>query len=475
MHGINLIKIRFHILIFSTAILVRLVFLLWGWLGQGLADESTLARVYAEQGYSLAAGYGYVRSSPGAGQEAITKLRREVVVNGFIAHPAYAEPLPTENITPEFLHPPGYPILFAALHRVLAIPAELPIRVVGLLLDSLAALLLFAIVRKFFHVEVAVYAGLLYAVFLPLAYYSTVSGLPIGLLSFFMLLAFYTLLRAMEGRGQMKGLWFAVMAIVIAMSVYFRPDFLLFPAFMAVFLLLFRKVAWRNSLYLVAVQILVFILLLPWAHRNYQLSGKWIFTSSSVGATLITGLGEFDNPWGFGYTDEHRTADALAQGITSPWSPEADVYFRALFVESVLKHPIGFVKSVMFRLPLALIPPLDWGYENPCKTRSFTEFKEEGEDRYAVVTKRFTYVLSAYWDRLLFAAINSVAIIAILIFLYREKERRWLILFLLAPHVYNIITHLVTHIEPRFMLPTIYGYLLVLAYWATGLLKKGNP
>jgi hypothetical protein len=150
MHGINLIKIRFHILIFSTAILVRLVFLLWGWLGQGLADESTLARVYAEQGYSLAAGYGYVRSSPGAGQEAITKLRREVVVNGFIAHPAYAEPLPTENITPEFLHPPGYPILFAALHRVLAIPAELPIRVVGLLLDSLAALLLFAIVRKFF-------------------------------------------------------------------------------------------------------------------------------------------------------------------------------------------------------------------------------------------------------------------------------------------------------------------------------------
>jgi ABC-type sugar transport system ATPase subunit len=170
-----------------------------------------------------------------------------------------------------------------------------------------------------------------------------------------------------------------------------------------------------------------------------------------------------------------RAADALAQGITSPWSPEADVYFRALFVESVLKHPIGFVKSVMFRLPLALIPPLDWGYENPCKTRSFTEFKEEGEDRYAVVTKRFTYVLSAYWDRLLFAAINSVAIIAILIFLYREKERRWLILFLLAPHVYNIITHLVTHIEPRFMLPTIYGYLLVLAYWAAGLLKKGNP
>ena len=39
------------------------------------------------------------------------------------------------------------------------------------------------------------------------------------------------------------------------------------------------------------IQSIVFILLTPWAYRNHEICGRWIFTSTATGWTLVGGLG----------------------------------------------------------------------------------------------------------------------------------------------------------------------------------------
>jgi hypothetical protein len=96
---------------------------------------------------------------------------------------------------------------------------------------------------------------------------------------------------------------------------------MLMPLFVGLGLWLYTRRFWQSFSAMVFAQVVVFLVLSPWAFRNYGICGRWVFTSSGVGATLITGLGEFNNPWGFGYTDEDRYKQAVLQGFSSAWSP----------------------------------------------------------------------------------------------------------------------------------------------------------
>lgn len=163
-------------------------------------------------------------------------------------------------------------------------------------------------------------------------------------------------------------------------------------------------------------------------------------------------------------------------GIDSPWSSAADVYFRDLYAQSIVEHPVAALSMVARRAPLALLAPYEFGYVNTRKTASFTDLRiNEGLDRYDVLLQRPFYLLAAYWDRLLMMAFSGLCLLAAALMLWRERERRAAVWFLLSAHVYTLSTHALIHIDPRFLLASIFAWLAPVMWLALVAVRKRRP
>ncbi len=451
-------------MVFVAALLVRVAFAMWSWSGFYAFPQSGMSRLYFKEGYAIAAGYGYVTGFTKKGHDVLGKLYGRVNAEGIRATPEIAQPLAAEDVRIEMVHPPGMSLLVAGINRVFGIPADVPIQVISILLDSIAAVLIWWVAATFLSARMGVAAGLVYAFFPPLAHAAAASRMPVGMCSFFVIACLVCVLQATRCRAGKALAWYAAAGLVLGLGSYLRPDYLLMPVFMFLGLWAFTRRFFRSAGAMILTQVLAIVTLLPWAYRNHSICGRWVLTSTSVGATLIVGLGEYDNPWGFGGSDVDRAREVKAQGIAHPWSSEGDVYFRGLFWKSVKQKPLAYVMTIVRRVPLVLATPFTFGYENPWKTQHFSEAREAGDDRYQVVKRRPLYVLAAYWDRLAMGGLVLTSILASAFMLIKERRSFGLLLLLFSPHLYSIASHIVTHLEPRFLMPSIFSALIGLAY-----------
>lgn len=450
----------------AVAFAVRLGYVLWTLSGApSLEPTSTLAKSYLEEGYGLVAGYGYVEVDPGT--EAAATLHRVVEraeVQGQRIDPAQVPPMPAEGSRPRMLHPPGLSLVVAGLHLLTGGAASRPLLVLGALLDTAAALLFMALMRLLFSARLGFVAGLAYALFLPVAWLTSSTLLAEGFLPFFVVATVWAILRGVRATGSPWG-WYALAGLATGVGALLRPDYLLLPLWTAPALVFLGRRIRHAAAAMVLAQAIAVMCLLPWAARNHDLTGRWIFTSTSVGATLVGSLAEFDNPWHFEPEDGHRGRLAAEQGLASPWMSEADVYFRKLYLDSVREHPMGAVVALVKRLPLAFFAPYGFGYVNPAKTIKFAQLKAEtGMDRYQVLLNRPGYVLAAYWDRLLISLVSTLSTLAAALMIWREKRRRAVVWFLLSPHLYSIAVHVVVHIEPRYLIPSVFSWVAALVW-----------
>jgi 4-amino-4-deoxy-L-arabinose transferase-like glycosyltransferase len=455
--------------IFLWAALFRLLFLLWSWTPWLAEEQSGMSRLYFRQGYGLAAGYGYV-SSTGKGGAALKTLYDQVNIQRIPARPVTAPALPNDGVYYETLHPPGMAALIAGWHMASGKPADVFMQIFGLLEDSAAAVLLAWLVAQALGPDVGYATGLIYAFFPPLANESAAARTPEGLMSLFVIGTLACVWMALVRQPRRWLPWALAAGLVLGVGSYLRPDYILLPVALGAGAWAMTRRFWLSFRGLVVVQLMALVVLLPWAWRNHALCGRWIFTSTSVGPTLITGLGEYRNPWGFGATDTDRDKEAAAQGFVSAWSPEADAYFRKLFLQSIREKPLGYVESVVKRIPLAVAPPLDFGFANPAKQESFSQLRARtGTDRYGALRTSLVHTLAAYADVLAMAAVCLAALLASAYMLWCERARWGLVIFLLMPHLYSIGSHLLAHFEPRFLLPSIGCLLIGLGYVAARL------
>ena len=154
---------------------------------------------------------------------------------------------------------------------------------------------------------------MIYAFYPPFAWHSTVGKSADGLMMVFVVGSFAALLKGILSSPSKKSLpWFVISGVILGCGSYIRPDYLLLPVFLGIASWAYTRSFFRSLLYLGIVQILALVVLFPWAYRNHSYCGRWIFTSSSVGATLITGLGEYHNPWNFGGMDSDRARQVRA-------------------------------------------------------------------------------------------------------------------------------------------------------------------
>lgn len=455
--------------IIVATLVVRLAMILWSLSGAYISPQVGLSERYFREGYAIDAGWGYSTD-----EEPLSSLTpsQQRVERGE-AGTEVAVPRPA-GFYGETLHPPGFSLLVAAVHRIFGGNASLPIMVLGALLDALAAAILYLMVRAVWSEQVAYATALTYALFLPQAYAVTADRLPNGIISLFIIGSLACVFYALGAERRRIYLWFAVAGLVLGIGGYMRPDYDLLAVGLFPFVWLYSR-NFRRSVQAAGLMLLVTcVTLLPWAYRNHQLYGQWTFTSSAVGSTLVEGLGRFNNPWGIGYSDDWLTREASAHGFKSAWTLEADNYFSKIFAKDVAEHPLAYVGTIVKGVPLVVAPAHLFGFVNPLKTKTFTQQRTSGIDRYQALLREPLYIVSAYWDALIFAVLSFTFLVCSMYMLFAERRRLPVVALLMAPHVYGLLTHLISDPEPRYVLPSMFCLMIGFGYCLNAALARIN-
>lgn len=240
---------------------------------------------------------------------------------------------------------PGYPAFVAGsirLAEALGMPdrarliARLLLSVVGTATCGLVALL----GRELFDARVGTVAAAISALAPPLVGFSVVL-LSEAIFTATMLVSLWCVARLVRATVQGAATarlvgWGALSGVAIAMAVYVRPSWLLAAPSLAVTYVLYFRRTRRLSQSLAVASILVgctYAVLSPWAFRNFQVTGHWVFTALWAGPSLYDGF----NPAATGQTDlRFFDKDHLLDRMTEY---EVDRAYTHKASEFIREHP----------------------------------------------------------------------------------------------------------------------------------------
>ena len=447
-------------------ILVGLIFrIVWSCLVYSLPfqnPQSTMSKMYVRSAYLILAGEGYAQVLPSS--PAQSYLDERIIKPNLVGKKISSKDeykIPREGLYPEALHPPGTSVLAAAFMKVTDVDGWRSLQILGTIFDIIGIVVIWYLSALLCPAAkwLPFISSLIYAIYPPI-----VSGVASARETAFVvpltLLSLYTYVRYYESR---KVKYFLFSAAATGAAAYFRPDALLFTAFLS--LIHFGEILDKLSLIrvskfllrpLVAIGIAL-IILLPWAIRNYEIFNRPIFTSTSTGCVLIVGLGTHPNPWGFGRSDLDRHTEAKAAGYLNGFDPAADKFFQEKFINAVKSDPLAFTKIVLLRIPMAIAPPYNLGLQIP--QESFGKIRAKGE-----ISNNITTLLKSYWPEALCSLSAFLGLVGVF-YMYRKIDDRtklWLILIL--PYSYVVLVHLFTHMAPYYLLPAISSQIIGLGF-----------
>jgi 4-amino-4-deoxy-L-arabinose transferase-like glycosyltransferase len=229
--------------------------------------------------------------------------------------------------------------------------------------------------------------------------------------------------------------WLLATGVVTGLGMYFRPGVLLVPVALALAAL--PWIGWRRTLAAALVPLVAAAALAaPWTVRNYEEFDRFIPMRIGVGQNLWEGLGEIDNDFGAVLDDQVTERQVREEDPSLVYgTPEYDEHLREKAVEAIQDHPGHAAKLVVRRafvttvglhnldLPLGLAEPL-------------------------------LFVLA----------------VAVAVATWRRFPRQNA--FLAAVPIATLLPYLVLHVEPRYMLPASFAYLIWLALGADLLLER---
>jgi hypothetical protein len=259
-----------------------------------------------------------------------------------------AEPVGIQRL----VHPPGYPILIAAVYKIFG-HSNAALTWAHLLLNALSVTILFLLVAELLPRPLALIAGMLVAISPQLAAHSPVL-LPDSLVALPILASVYLLVRA---RRKPSLLAVLLAGALIGFSCWLRSNAMLLAPFLS--LLIFFTFAgnrrWRYALGFVVAAVLA---ISPVTIRNWVLFDRFIPLSLGAGITLVEGIADYDYDKRFAMPasdEEGKRKDAewhnrpdYAAALWRPDGIERDRYRFSRGLAVIRDNPLWFL-SVMMR------------------------------------------------------------------------------------------------------------------------------
>jgi 4-amino-4-deoxy-L-arabinose transferase-like glycosyltransferase len=245
---------------------------------------------------------------------------------------------------------PGFPLLLAVSIKLFGnnvFAASLLMAVVG----AGCCWLTWILARTLFDETTANWAMLSVAVS-PLQIGSNVQILSEAWFSFGLLICLLALARLiLQPLAASYGRTAFANGVLTGLTVLIRPGWILWTGLSAFLVLLFGKMCIRRRFLSGALLGLgCFVALLPWAWRNHEVTGHWIFTSLWSGPSLYDGLHEGAT----GASDMQFLEDDNLFAKMSEF--DVNEHYNKLAVEFVLSHPgrtiqLAFIKAGRYLSP----------------------------------------------------------------------------------------------------------------------------
>jgi len=251
------------------------------------------------------------------------------------------------------LRTPGFPLLLAASINVFGksvFAASLVMAVVG----TGCCWLTWLLARKLFDESTALWAMLLVAVS-PLQIGSNVQILSEAWFTFGLLVCLLALARLLqqEATASCGRIAFAN-GILTGITVLIRPGWLLWAGVSSLLVILFGQMTFAKRILCSALICGgCIVALLPWAWRNHEVSGHWIFTSLWSGPSLYDGL----HPNATGASDMNFFDQENVLSTMSEYDMNAHYKQRA--IDFVMSHPRRTIELAFLKAGRYLSPSLN--------------------------------------------------------------------------------------------------------------------
>ncbi|HHW31235.1 MAG TPA: glycosyltransferase family 39 protein [Clostridiaceae bacterium] len=183
---------------------------------------------------------------------------------------------------------PLYPLFLAGIFKVFGygLAGLQAARVIQAILSSISVLLVYLIAEELFDKKIAVFSTLLVALYFPNIVTSGYFLTETLFTTLLLLLIFFSL----SFSGNPTWYKFALLGFIWTLSVLCRPTIALFPLFLFIYLLFYKKIPFAKIIKCsLSMGLVFFVIMLPWWIRNYSEYGEFIPLSASGGNPMLQG------------------------------------------------------------------------------------------------------------------------------------------------------------------------------------------
>jgi 4-amino-4-deoxy-L-arabinose transferase-like glycosyltransferase len=373
-----------------------------------------------------------------------------------LVDPAEAPPA-TEALRfkPTVLEMPGEGLLLAGLWTITGDERYVYVEILQVLVDGLMPLVVFWVsLRLFQRRRAALAAAAMYAVFLPLAWMAKVPNVDQWAADLTLLVT-ASVLKALH--AERPGRWWLAAGVATAAGVFFRPTILL--PLLLLGLAAIPSFGRRRALLSALVPLVVALgLLAPWAVRNAVVFHRFIPTRIGTGQALWEGMGEISNPYGAVLDDGVTAAQVKAVRPDLEYgTPAYDAYLQEKAVRLIREHPLFYAKVMARRLVYGTVALRNVEWTGTAETLSAYRARTGGGKRSWVRAEPWDalrVVLVTVWEPLLFLA-GVATVVA-------TRKRWWRMhLLLLAVPVGTLLPYVFLHLEPRYLLPASFVWIVL--------------
>lgn len=317
-------------------------------------------------------------------------------------------------------YPPGYPIFLTFL-KLFNLDLQ-SIRIIQALLDSLSIFAIFILLRRakisFFFSILTCYIYAIYPLWAGGCTFILAESLSHILFLWILVLLIYT--------SEKNSIFLSLLTgILLGFSSLCRPDLILLiiPAF---FWILWQQKYKKRIISIIFLLTGFMVLIGFWGYHNKKNHGTWIFTSTTGGAALWSGLGEIKNNYGYVLNDLYVSEMLKEKGMR--WlSIESDKYFKKEYLKAWKEHPQFVIKVIWERWKKII-------------------FESE----------RFSFI---YSFRNLMDFMDKLGFCFLLISIWLNRKNPIILLITILPLFYALFSIGLTHYEPRYVRYVHFSYL----------------
>jgi 4-amino-4-deoxy-L-arabinose transferase-like glycosyltransferase len=404
---------------------------------------------YGDLAHSIVAGQGFATNPVAVRAISELSIRRHRLVDP--AEVNYASLGGRGEWQPQINEPIGGPLLLAGVWEITGREDYLPMQILQALVDAFCALLIFRISLLLFKRRVAALAAAaLYALYLPIAWQTTIAYNDIWAVDFTIAIV-AAHLEAVRSAHRWR--WLVVCGLLTGTGVYFRPNLLILPALLT--LATIPRAGWRRMLAQALVPTAIaLILLAPWTIRNYERFHTFVFVRSGFWATMWVGLGELPNNIGASVSNDD-VIEAKVRAIRPDLRPETpawDSFVGTHFLIPELEnHPLYYADIVARRIVRSTLLIYEGG--TWMRHGATLPARRSPASLVSFFASHPLALLEGVFQPLVFlCAMLSLGLT------WRSRRREHILLIALLLSM--LMPYIVIHFEPRYVLPAASVYVV---------------